>query len=124
MKISEFDEKVRVGTAVRYRKRDMAVLDIRRREHLAFLPGHGWVRCSEFGFAGEEGGAPSLRPEPAQGRRRAVVAISPDGTAWSFASVSEAARAFGMSPARVSMLCMEGGKTRQGVAFEYAMAEG
>lgn len=48
MKIKEFDEKVRVGSEIRYKGKTLKVVDIERREHVAIIGHAKRVRCSEI----------------------------------------------------------------------------
>lgn len=48
MTIKEFDEKVRVGSEIRYKGKTLKVVDIERREHVAIIGHAKRVRCSEI----------------------------------------------------------------------------
>lgn len=114
MKIKDFDEKVRIGTTVFHLGDKTVVQDIRRREHLAQLAYHGWLRCSEFDLVPETGNAGMYRKNP-NGWCKPVKACFPDGTERHFDSLMEAAKAINISIARASKICGGSGKTRIGV---------
>ena len=97
----DFDEKVRIGTTVFHLGDKTVVQDIRRREHLAQLAYHGWLRCSEFDLVPETGNAGMYRKNP-NGWCKPVKACFPDGTERHFDSLMEAARAINISIARAS----------------------
>jgi hypothetical protein len=52
MTIKEFDEKVRVGSEIRYKGKTIKVVDIERREHVAIIGHAKRVRCSEIELPG------------------------------------------------------------------------
>lgn len=74
MTIKEFDEKVRVGSEVRYKGKTLKVVDIERREHVAIIGHAKRVRCSEielpFGECGNKNRLKTKRNEQIQEHNR------------------------------------------------------
>lgn len=74
MTIKEFDEKVRVGSEVRYKWKTLKVVDIERREHVAIIGHAKRVRCSEielpFGECGNKNRLKTKRNEQIQEHNR------------------------------------------------------
>lgn len=52
MTIKEFDEKVSIGSEIRYKGKALKVVDIERREHVAIIGHAKRVRCSEIELPG------------------------------------------------------------------------
>lgn len=74
MTIKEFDEKVRVGSEIRYKGKTLKVVDIERREHIAIIGHAKRVRCSEielpFGECGNKNRLKTKRNEQIQEHNR------------------------------------------------------
>lgn len=74
MTIKEFDEKVRVGSEIRYKGKTLKVVDIERREHVAIIGHAKRVRCSEielpFGECGNKNRLKTKRNEQIQEHNR------------------------------------------------------
>lgn len=115
MTIKEFNEKVRIGTVVKYNGREVIIEDINRREHTACFRLEyrtGWVRCSEFDMTDK---APAVL-NPGKNKRRVLLTLN--GVSRECDSMREAAKLSGRSSSFLT--CLAQGKIkREAIKVKY-----
>lgn len=115
MTIKEFNDKVRLGTVVKYNGREVIVEDINRREHTACFRLQykiGWVRCSEFDMTDK---APAVL-NPGKNKRRVLLTLN--GVSKEYESMREAAKLSGRSSSFLTCLAQKKIK-REGIDVKY-----